>query len=116
MKFSADSWKVMKDGINVLHSTTARESMLQPRLPQLCEESSALYTICLAFQLSLSSTCSPIFLEYFDTSLRKFRSELACSTTLSDGTLTAGLLLCTIGVRDHKHTYFLFQKFGSSFY
>ncbi|KAK5788771.1 hypothetical protein VI817_009729 [Penicillium citrinum] len=90
--------QVITDGINVLHSTTARDSMLQHRLPQLCEESNALYTICLAFQLSLSSTRSPLFLEYFDTSLRKFRSELACSTTLSDGTLTAGLLLCSIGL------------------
>ncbi|KAJ5734463.1 hypothetical protein N7493_003249 [Penicillium malachiteum] len=85
-------------GINVLHSTTARDSMLQPRLPQLCQESSALYTICLAFQLSLSSTHSPQFLEYFDAALREFRSELAQSTILSDGTLTAGLLLCSIGL------------------
>ncbi|KAJ5108059.1 hypothetical protein N7456_004734 [Penicillium angulare] len=88
----------MNNGINVLHSTTARDSMLQPRLPELCQQSGALYTICLAFQLSLSSTQSPQFLEYFDASLRKFRSELAHSTTLSDGTLTAGLLLCSIGL------------------
>ncbi len=74
--------------------------MLQPRLPQLCAESDALYDICLAFQLSLTSHRSPHFFEYFDTSLRKFRSELACSTSLSDGTLTAGLLLCSIGVRN----------------
>lgn len=107
--------QVITDGINVLHSTTARDSMLQHRLPQLCEESNALYTICLAFQLSLSSTRSPLFLEYFDTSLRKFRSELACSTTLSDGTLTAGLLLCSIGVRDQKHTNFRSQMSGSLF-
>lgn len=73
--------------------------MLQPRLPQLCAESDALYDICLAFQLSLTSHRSPHFFEYFDTSLRKFRSELARSTSLSDGTLTAGLLLCSIGVR-----------------
>jgi hypothetical protein len=72
--------------------------MLQPRLPELCQESSALYNICLTFQLSLSATDTPQFFEYFDTSLREFRSELARSTTLSDGTLTAGLLLCSIGV------------------
>ncbi|KAJ5935276.1 hypothetical protein N7466_004823 [Penicillium verhagenii] len=88
----------MNGGINVLHSTTARDGMLQPRLPELCQESSALYTICLAFQLSLSSTQSPQFFEYFDTALREFRSELARSTILSDGTLTAGLLLCSIGL------------------
>ncbi|KAJ5206889.1 hypothetical protein N7472_003337 [Penicillium cf. griseofulvum] len=88
----------INNGINVLHSTTARDSMLQPRLPQLCQESSALYSICIAFQIALSSTVSSQFCEYFDTALRTFRSELACSTTLSDGTLTSGLLLCTIGL------------------
>ncbi|KAJ5659369.1 hypothetical protein N7507_005820 [Penicillium longicatenatum] len=88
----------LNGGINVLHSTTAQEGMLQPRLPQLCRESNALYTICLAFQLSLSSNQSPLFFEYFDAALREFRSELARSTILSDGTLTAGLLLCSIGL------------------
>ncbi|KAJ5275165.1 hypothetical protein N7497_005778 [Penicillium chrysogenum] len=88
----------MNNGINVLHSTTARNTMLYPRLPQLCQESSALYSICIAFQLALSSTATSQFCEYFDTALKTFRSELACSTTLSDGTLTSGLLLCTIGL------------------
>ncbi|KAJ5170364.1 uncharacterized protein N7500_003147 [Penicillium coprophilum] len=88
----------MNNGINVLHSTTARDSMLHPRLPQLCQESGALSSICIAFQLALSSTDSSQFCEYFDTALRTFRSELACSTTLSDGTLTSGLLLCSIGL------------------
>ncbi|KAJ5632453.1 hypothetical protein N7490_008792 [Penicillium lividum] len=88
----------MNEGINVLHSTTTRDSMLQPRLPQLCQESSALYKICLAFQISVSSAHSPRFMEYFDAALREFRSELTQSTILSDGTLTAGLLLCSIGL------------------
>lgn len=88
----------MNNGFNVLHSTTARDTMLHPRLPQLCQESSALYSICIAFQLALSSTVTSQFCEYFDTALRTFREELACSTTLSDGTLTSGLLLCSIGV------------------
>ncbi|GLA74414.1 hypothetical protein AtubIFM55763_005656 [Aspergillus tubingensis] len=39
------------------------------------------------------------FFEYFDAALNKFRSELAQSEAyLEDGTLTAGLLLCTIGI------------------
>ncbi|CAI7663618.1 unnamed protein product [Penicillium glandicola] len=88
----------MNNGINTLHSTTARDTMLYSRLPQLCQESSALYSICIAFQLALSSTVSSQFREYFDTALKTFRSELACSTTLSDGTLTSGLLLCSIGL------------------
>lgn len=77
--------------------------MLQPRLPQLCQESSSLYTVCLAFQTSLSTTHTAVFFEYFDAALREFRSELLRSTTLSDGTLTAGLLLCSIGVRDPRN-------------
>ncbi|CAL5873659.1 uncharacterized protein PFLUO_LOCUS7941 [Penicillium psychrofluorescens] len=72
--------------------------MLQPRLPELCRESSALYTTCLAFQLSLAPSLTPRFFEYFDAALRTFRSELACSTTLLDGTLAAGLLLCSVGL------------------
>ncbi|KAJ5860948.1 uncharacterized protein N7529_008258 [Penicillium soppii] len=88
----------MNNGINALHSTTARDSMLHLRLPELCQQSRALYSICIAFQLALSSTVTPRFCEYFDTALRTFRSELACSTTLSDGTLTSGLLLCSIGL------------------
>ncbi|KAJ5964317.1 uncharacterized protein N7479_004193 [Penicillium vulpinum] len=88
----------MSNGINMLHSTTARDIMLLPRLPQLCQESSALYSICIAFQLALSSTVSSQFCEYFDTALRTFRSELAHSITLSDGTLISGLLLCSIGL------------------
>lgn len=103
---------VLNGGINVLHSTTAQDGMLQPRLPQLCQESSALYTICLAFQLSLSSTQSPQFLEYFDASLREFRCELAQSTILSDGTLTAGLLLCSIGVCHSEFFLFSFFRFS----
>ncbi|KAF3386863.1 hypothetical protein F1880_000799 [Penicillium rolfsii] len=88
----------LTNGINILHSTTAPHGMLQSRLPELCQESSALYNICLTIQLSLSATHTPQFYEYLDTSLRKFRSELARSTTLADGTLTAGLLLCSIGL------------------
>lgn len=88
----------MNSGMNVLHSTRAGDSLLQPRIPQLCRESRALYTICLAFQLSLGTTQSSEFFEYFDKALREFRSELAQSTTLPDGTLLSGLLLCSIGV------------------
>ncbi|CAG8010956.1 unnamed protein product [Penicillium salamii] len=88
----------MNNGINTLHSTTARDSMLHPRLPELCQDSRALFPICIAFQLALSSIITPRFCEYFDTALRTFRSELACSKTLSDGTLTSGLLLCSIGL------------------
>ncbi|KAJ5757972.1 uncharacterized protein N7511_006666 [Penicillium nucicola] len=90
--------KFMNDGINALHSTTASDSMLHDRLPQLCQQSSALYSICIAFQLALTSSVTPQFCEYFDKSLGIFRSELACSTVLSDGTLTSGLLLCSIGL------------------
>ncbi|KAJ5173044.1 hypothetical protein N7492_005637 [Penicillium capsulatum] len=85
-------------GINVLHSTNAEDTMLRPRLPRLMEESTCLYAVCLAFQISLSTTHTAVFFEYFDMALREFRSELLRSKTLSDGTLTAGLLLCSIGL------------------
>ncbi|CAG7917408.1 unnamed protein product [Penicillium olsonii] len=88
----------MNNGINTLHSTTARDSMLHPRLPQLFQDSPALFPICISFQLALTSTVIPRFCEYFDKALRTFRSELACSKTLSDATLTSGLLLCSIGL------------------
>ncbi|KAJ5096012.1 hypothetical protein NUU61_005368 [Penicillium alfredii] len=63
--------------------------MLQERLPDLRQESHALYKICLAFQLSLASNLTPRFFEYLDTAMRTFRSELARSTSLADGMLTA---------------------------
>lgn len=85
--------------------------MLRHRLPELCQDSSALYNICLTFQLSLPSTHTPQFFEYLDTSLREFRFELAHSTTLSDGILTAGLLLCGIVVSGLQFLRFM-HRFG----
>ena len=75
------------------------DSALLPRLPQLCQQSGALYSVCLAFQISLSEDSKDRFFEYFDAALSTFRAELAQSVDLADGTWTAGLLLCSIGVR-----------------
>lgn len=87
----------------MLHSTTVNDSVLLPLLPQLCEQSKALYAICLAFQVTLTPEMRPRFFEYFDAALNRFRSELATSlTSLEDGTLAAGLLLCSIGVSDES--------------
>lgn len=42
----------------------------------------------------------PRFFEFFDAALNQFRLELSRSVTrLEDETLTAGLILCSIGVR-----------------
>lgn len=90
--------EVVTSGINVLQSATMSENHLRGELPRLCQESNALYNICLTFQLSLTSVHTTQFFEYFDRSIREFRAELAQSTILSDGTFTAGLLLCSIGV------------------
>ncbi|PLB50117.1 hypothetical protein P170DRAFT_380493 [Aspergillus steynii IBT 23096] len=87
-------------GIHILHSTTVHDegNLLAPRLPELCRQSEALYAICLALQASISES-NPRFLEYFDAALNQFRTELARSMErLSDGTFTAGLLLCSIGL------------------
>lgn len=96
---SANQLLVLTSGVNVLHSTTVNNSLLVHGLPQLCQQSRALYAICLAFQVTLTPDLRPRFFEYFDAALSTFRSELAMSVTgLDDGTLTAGLLLCSIGV------------------
>ncbi|BCS27819.1 Zn(II)2Cys6 transcription factor [Aspergillus puulaauensis] len=92
---------VLSSGINTLHSTTVHDeqTLLKPRLPVLCQQSEALYTICIALQASLSREPTARSLEYLDIGLNKFRAELSTSEHhLEDGTLTAGLLLCTIGV------------------
>lgn len=92
---------VLSSGINILHSTTVHDeqTLLKPRLPVLCQQSEALYRICIALQASLSREPTARFLEYLDIGLNKFRAELSTSDHhLEDGTLTAGLLLCTIGV------------------
>ena len=58
-----------------------------------------MYQICIALQASLIREPTAQFLEYLDIGLNKFRAELSTSEHyLEDGTLTAGLLLCTIGV------------------
>ncbi|KAL2808277.1 C6 finger domain protein [Aspergillus granulosus] len=91
----------LSSGINVLHSTTVHdvENLLISRLPILSQQSGALYTICITIQISLKPELTVHFFEYFDVALTKFRSELQRNETcLEDGTLVAGLLLCTIGV------------------
>ncbi|GFF96094.1 hypothetical protein CNMCM6069_004138 [Aspergillus lentulus] len=91
----------LSSGINILHSTTVHDeqTLLKPRLPVLCQQSEALYRICIALQASLNRQPAACSLEYLDLGLNKFRAELSKSEDdLEDGTLTAGLLLCTIGV------------------
>jgi hypothetical protein len=93
---------VLSSGINILHSTTVHdvENLLRLRLPTLRQQSDALYTICITLQISLKAELRTHFFEYFDAALTKFRCELRRNETcLQDGTLAAGLLLCTIGVR-----------------
>jgi hypothetical protein len=76
------------------------ENLLKARIHTLIQQSSALYTICITLQISLKPELKMHFYEYFDAALTNFRSELRRNETyLEDGTLAAGLLLCTIGVR-----------------
>ncbi|GAQ47080.1 Zn(II)2Cys6 transcription factor [Aspergillus tubingensis] len=70
----------LSSGINVLHSTTIHDGEIP-------------------LKVSIRPDLKSQFFEYFDAALNKFRSELAQSEAyLEDGTLTAGLLLCTIGI------------------
>jgi hypothetical protein len=92
---------VCSSGINILcGKANDPDCIFRNSLPTLCRQSEALYRICLALQVSVSSCRSDQFFEYFDTALKHFRSELNRTGTaqLADGTFTAGLLLCTIGV------------------
>ncbi|KAL2832730.1 C6 finger domain protein [Aspergillus pseudoustus] len=91
----------LASGINILHSTTVYdvENTLGSRLPTLCAQSDALYSICITLQISLNPALKTHFLEYFDAALIKFRNELSRTDTyLENGTLAAGLLFCTIGI------------------
>ncbi|GIC87655.1 uncharacterized protein Aud_004042 [Aspergillus udagawae] len=73
-------------------------NLFRTHLPRLCQQSEALYLICITLQASLTADLDARFFEYLDAGLNKFRNELARSETyLEDGTMTAGLLLCTIG-------------------
>ncbi|KAA8649709.1 uncharacterized protein ATNIH1004_002383 [Aspergillus tanneri] len=87
---------LLSSGIDILHSATLREENLRSTLPALCEQSKALYAVCLAHQVSLSSKLQ--FLRSFDAAVNLFRSELRSATVLKDGTFTAGLLLCSTGM------------------
>ncbi|KAL3457553.1 hypothetical protein BJX64DRAFT_295852 [Aspergillus heterothallicus] len=91
----------LSSGINILHSTTIHdvENSLGARLPSLCQQSEALYSICITLQISLNPDLKTHFLENFDAALIRFRTELSRNDAyLEDSTLAAGLLLCTIGI------------------
>ncbi|KAL3464416.1 hypothetical protein BJX64DRAFT_254954 [Aspergillus heterothallicus] len=88
-------------GINILCAGKIDDPgcIFRNHLPALCRQSEALYRICLALQVLVSPSRSNLFFEYFDTALKRFRLELARTAgQLADGTFTAGLLLCTIGM------------------
>ncbi|KAL2867092.1 Zn(II)2Cys6 transcription factor [Aspergillus lucknowensis] len=86
-------------GIDILCAVNDSACLLRQQLPGLCQKSEALYRICLALQVLITPSRSDQFFEYFDTALKRFRLELDQNAAeLADGTFTAGLLLCTIGV------------------
>ncbi|KAL5355112.1 hypothetical protein BJX96DRAFT_2026 [Aspergillus floccosus] len=94
-------YQFLSSGIHTLHSTAVNDAgnLLEPRLPGLCQKSKALYIICVTFQSSISRDMRPRFFEFFDAALNQFRVELSRSVArLEDETLTAGLILCSIGL------------------
>ncbi|KAH2599718.1 hypothetical protein KXV63_003861 [Aspergillus fumigatus] len=97
--FSFSSPGHSKDDEQLFQDFHDEQILLKLRLPALCQKSEALYRICIALQASLSGKPAACSLEYLEVGLNKFRAELSESEgNLEDGTLTAGLLLCTIGV------------------
>lgn len=90
-------------GINTLHSTSVndQDNILAKNLPTLCQHSEALCAACLAIQASFCPrpTVQRRFLNYFNTALTTFRTELGKSVNQpKDGTFAAGLMLSTIGL------------------
>lgn len=94
----------MRSGINILHASPIDASCperltLASNLPRLSQESEALHAVCVALQATISVVERSFVLESLHAALGKFRVELSRSTEcLHDATLTAGLLLCSIGV------------------
>lgn len=64
-----------------------------------CQESKACAAVCVALQTLLEPEMHARFEEYFDIALQRFRAEMARTDVLSQGTLAAGNLLCTVSVR-----------------
>lgn len=64
-----------------------------------CQESKACAAVCVALQTLLEPELLVRFEEYFDIALQRFRAEMARTDVLSQGTLAAGNLLCTVSVR-----------------
>jgi hypothetical protein len=91
---------VLTIGINILHATNIHETPLASAVPRLCQESAALYKICLALQCYTHPDLNADFLDFYNDGLIKFRSELSVSSTagLRESNLLSGLLLCTIEV------------------
>ena len=83
-----------------MHATKTHEIKLASAIPQLCQESPALYKICLALQCYTHPDLNADFLSFYNDGLVKFRLELSESSTigLGDSNLISGLLLCTIEV------------------
>jgi len=80
---------------------------LASNLPHLSQDSEALHAVCVALQATISVGERSYVLESLDKALGKFRVELSRSTDcLHDATLTAGLLLCSIGVSIHHAAHY----------
>lgn len=99
---------VLTTGVNLLHATTIHEIPIASAIPQLCQESAALYKICLALQCYMHPDLNAEFLDFYNDGLTKFRSELSTSSTigLRESNLLSGLLLCSIGVSESTLFYF----------
>lgn len=68
-------------------------------IPHLTNYQDALFSVCLALQVLISSGECQDFFEYYEIALSRFKHELnQTSGRLEAATLFAGCLLCTVGI------------------
>ncbi|KAI9035082.1 Zn(II)2Cys6 transcription factor domain-containing protein [Aspergillus affinis] len=83
----------IETGCQELFSTKVLTGAFSSAIVDLCQDSQACYTVCIALQASLTDGLQRHFLEYFDLALQHFRSEFGQTDSLTYGTLTAGILI-----------------------
>lgn len=89
---------VFQSGHHVLLSIRESRDVFKTMVEIWCQESKACAAVCVALQTLLEPEVHAQFEEYFDIALQRFRAEMAHTDVLSQGTLAAGNLLCTVSV------------------
>lgn len=91
--------RVLQQGHHLLYSTEMLRSPVVESVTRLAHESSALFLICAAVQAHLSGLREETTLGIYNESLIQYQHDLQLEIQVKEGTLMAGALLCTFGVR-----------------